>query len=89
MQVLVLQGLRRSSIRSMVAVLRASRTSYSFYLTIKLVSLNVLVFKEIAVMMIFIFLTRGQSKSWLRYVYKVCPFKHASQEEGHSTTRLG
>ncbi|KAB1227720.1 Glucosidase 2 subunit beta [Morella rubra] len=24
-----------------------------------------------------------------KYVYKVCPFKHASQEEGHSTTRLG
>ena len=24
-----------------------------------------------------------------RYVYKVCPFKQASQVEGHSTTRLG
>lgn len=24
-----------------------------------------------------------------KYVYKVCPFKQASQEEGHSTTRLG
>ncbi|KAI3450931.1 hypothetical protein Pfo_007596 [Paulownia fortunei] len=24
-----------------------------------------------------------------RYVYKVCPFKQATQEEGHSTTRLG
>ncbi|GMY16081.1 glucosidase 2 subunit beta [Fagus crenata] len=24
-----------------------------------------------------------------KYVYKVCPYKQASQEEGHSTTRLG
>ncbi|KAL6341197.1 hypothetical protein AAG906_032313 [Vitis piasezkii] len=24
-----------------------------------------------------------------KYVYKLCPFKQASQEEGHSTTRLG
>ncbi|KAI7984396.1 Glucosidase 2 subunit beta [Camellia lanceoleosa] len=24
-----------------------------------------------------------------KYVYKICPFKQASQEEGHSTTRLG
>lgn len=24
-----------------------------------------------------------------RYVYKVCPFKQATQEEGYSTTRLG
>nr|XP_043632489.1 glucosidase 2 subunit beta-like [Erigeron canadensis] len=24
-----------------------------------------------------------------KYVYKVCPFKEATQEEGHSTTRLG
>ncbi|KDP21049.1 hypothetical protein JCGZ_21520 [Jatropha curcas] len=24
-----------------------------------------------------------------KYIYKVCPFKHASQDEGHSTTRLG
>lgn len=24
-----------------------------------------------------------------KYIYKVCPFKQASQEEGHSTTRLG
>ncbi|KAI3794859.1 hypothetical protein L1987_37499 [Smallanthus sonchifolius] len=24
-----------------------------------------------------------------QYVYKVCPFKEATQEEGHSTTRLG
>lgn len=25
----------------------------------------------------------------LRYVYKVCPFKQATQDEGHSSTRLG
>lgn len=24
-----------------------------------------------------------------KYIYKVCPYKQASQEEGHSTTRLG
>ncbi|XP_010032841.2 LOW QUALITY PROTEIN: glucosidase 2 subunit beta [Eucalyptus grandis] len=24
-----------------------------------------------------------------KYIYKVCPFKEASQQEGHSTTRLG
>ncbi|KAM7486439.1 hypothetical protein LguiA_002448 [Lonicera macranthoides] len=24
-----------------------------------------------------------------KYVYKICPFKQATQEEGHSTTRLG
>ncbi|WCJ28785.1 Glucosidase 2 subunit beta [Euphorbia peplus] len=24
-----------------------------------------------------------------KYIYKVCPFKHASQDEGHSSTRLG
>lgn len=32
------------------------------------------------------------SEEWnycFRYVYKVCPFKQATQEEGYSTTRLG
>ena len=28
-------------------------------------------------------------KSSFRYVYKVCPYKQASQEESHTTTRLG
>lgn len=46
-------------------------------------------FQGIAIVIIFIFLSFGQSKFWFRYVYKVCPYKQASQEEGHSTTRLG